>query len=67
MHSLQVENNHGGGYSYRLCPASEPLTEDCFKKHQLEFVTDQQGIVDQDGTVRVINGTFVSTGTNPPG
>merc|ERR1711977_535144 len=21
--------NHGGGYSYRLCPRSEPLTEEC--------------------------------------
>ena len=27
----QVLNNHGGGYSYRLCPAAEPLTEACFR------------------------------------
>lgn len=23
--------NHGGGYQYRLCHASEPLNEDCFQ------------------------------------
>ena len=26
-----VRYNHGGGYSYRLCPASEKLTEACFQ------------------------------------
>ena len=29
--------NHGGGYQYRLCPASEPLTEECFARHPLIF------------------------------
>lgn len=28
---------HGGGYQYRLCPASEPLTEECFQKTPLSF------------------------------
>ena len=23
----QIENHHGGGYQYRLCPADEPLTD----------------------------------------
>ena len=32
--------NHGGGYSYRLCPASEPLTEECFQRHPLKFAGD---------------------------
>ena len=27
-----VRNNHGGGYSYRICPASEPITEACFQR-----------------------------------
>ena len=40
--SWNVRNNHGGGYQYRLCPASEPLTEACFQKHPLEFVQDKQ-------------------------
>ncbi len=30
---------HGGGYQYRLCPASEPLTEECFQRHPLEFAS----------------------------
>lgn len=63
----QVENNHGGGYSWRLCPADEPLTEECFQRHQLDFVQDQQGIVSRDGAVKLINGTFVTEGTYPAG
>jgi len=63
----QVENNHGGGYSWRLCPAEEPLTEACFQKHQLEFAQDQQGIVFKNGTLRLIEGTFLTEGTFPSG
>eukprot|EP01046_Picozoa_sp_COSAG06_P048141 COSAG06_NODE_7137_length_2616_cov_3.028605_3_plen_228_part_00 len=29
---------HGGGYSYRLAPATEPLTEKTFNKMPLDFV-----------------------------
>lgn len=29
---------HGGGYSYRLCPKSELLTEKCFQAGHLSFV-----------------------------
>ena len=36
-HFMQVLNNHGGGYSYRLCPAGEKLTEECFQKHPQEI------------------------------
>ena len=33
------EQNHGGGYSYRLCPlGSEKLDEDCFNKVGLKMV-----------------------------
>ena len=28
---------HGGGYIFRLCPRSEPLTEACFRRLPLEF------------------------------
>jgi hypothetical protein len=31
--------------SYRLCPASEPLTEACFQKHPLDFALDKQQLV----------------------
>ena len=33
----QVTAQHGGGYQYRLCPASEPLTEACFQRTPLLF------------------------------
>ena len=36
--SWTIRANHGGGYAYRLCPASEPLTEACFQRHSLDFV-----------------------------
>ena len=29
---------HGGGYSYRLCPAEKELTEECFQANPLDFV-----------------------------
>lgn len=30
-----IQANHGGGYSYRLCPANETLDEDCFNSYPL--------------------------------
>ena len=36
--------NHGGGYSYRLCPSGSNLTESCFQKTHLRFVGDTQWI-----------------------
>jgi len=33
-----LQANHGGGYSYRLCPASSNLDEDCFNSHPLTMV-----------------------------
>ena len=32
-----VMANHGGGYSYRLSPADEPLTEENFRRTPLDF------------------------------
>jgi len=37
-----IAANHGGGYQYRLCPASEDPTEECFQKTPLEFVGEDQ-------------------------
>ena len=63
--------NHGGGYQYRLCPASKPLTEDCFFKTPLPFVGRQSFRWDakdgQGGTQVWLNGTYVSEGTLPKG
>ena len=64
----QVLNNHGGGYSYRLCPADEPLSEKCFMQHPLDFVETEQAVVDRNGKLtKVQNPVFVSEGTTPPG
>jgi len=35
--SWTVAANHGGGYAYRLAPASAPLTEQTFQKMPLDF------------------------------
>ena len=43
----QVLNNHGGGYSYRLCPFEAKLTEECFQKAPLDFVHSEHAIVDR--------------------
>ena len=34
---LSVRANHGGGYQWRLCAASRPLTEACFQQTPLNF------------------------------
>jgi hypothetical protein len=39
-----ITANHGGGYQYRLCPAGNKLTEECFQQHPLPFVGDVQWI-----------------------
>jgi len=65
----QLENHHGGGYQYRLCSADEPLTEACFQRTPLDFVTDEQGIVfkGQSHSWVPVEGTFIAEGTHPPG
>eukprot|EP00729_Bicosta_minor_P000234 gene234-15956_t len=63
----QIENNHGGGYSYRLCPADQELTEECFQAHPLDFNQNEQAIVFTNGSIFKIPGTFVSEGTTPAG
>ena len=59
--------NHGGGYSYRLCPASEPLTEACFQRTPLAFVRSAQALVWNNGTRYPLAGVFVDEGTRPAG
>ena len=43
-----VQANHGGGYQYRLCPAHQNLTEECFQRTPLPF-TDLQSFRWADG------------------
>lgn len=61
-----IRANHGGGYQYRLCPKSEPLTEQCFQKTPLSF-EGPQTLQWNDGHSEDINGTYVSEGTVPLG
>jgi len=65
--SWQVRNNHGGGYSYRLCPASEPLTEACFQRHPLAFQPSLSTLAFADGSRVAYRPTLVSEGTQPAG
>jgi len=68
-----VLNNHGGGYSYRLCPLPDDfreLSEACFQAHPLDFVEEEQAIVFPNGTTLPLQAhqrTFVTEGTQPPG
>jgi len=62
-----IRYNHGGGYQYRLCPASSPLTEECFQKMPLEFDRTKQALVWNNGTRYPIKGVFVDTGVVPQG
>lgn len=59
--------NHGGGYSYRLCPAAEEQTEDCFQKLHLAFSSDSSTIHWTDGTEEEIAAVTLSSGTHPAG
>ena len=65
--SWSIRYNHGGGYSYRLCPANDNLTEACFQKHPLDFVRSKQALQWNNGTRYPLNGTWVDTGTSPRG
>jgi len=62
-----IRYNHGGGYQYRLCPASETPSEACFQRTPLQFVRDQQALVWKNGTRLAIKGTWVDEGTTPAG
>lgn len=44
--------NHGGGWSFRLCPKTESLTEACFQQRPLRFIGDVK--------LRFTNGSEVS-------
>ena len=60
--------HHGGGYSYRLAPADEPLTEETFRKIPLDFVGPSILRWDGDNTTQLeFNASRVSTGTVPAG
>lgn len=62
-----IRYNHGGGYQYRLCPASEQLSEACFQRTPLDFDRGGQSLMWNNGTRQAISGVFVDTGVTPVG
>jgi len=38
--ALAMTANHGGGYSYRLCPKNATISEECFQRRVLRFAND---------------------------
>lgn len=67
--SWGIAANHGGGYQYRLCPASERQTEECFQKMPLAFAKSVTTIRYTDGSRPdfTIPAVDAKTGTNPEG
>lgn len=67
--SWYIWTNHGGGYSYRLCPKSSNLTEECFQRRPLQFVGNTSWIQHSDNKSNrmAIDAVRTSEGTNPPG
>uniref|UniRef100_A0A7S4B7Q2 Chitin-binding type-4 domain-containing protein n=1 Tax=Chrysotila carterae TaxID=13221 RepID=A0A7S4B7Q2_CHRCT len=62
-----IRANHGGGYQYRLCPASEPLTEACFQQTPLKFVGKQKLRYVDGSETAPFEPTLVSEGVVPAG
>mmetsp|Transcript_28797 Transcript_28797/g.92183 ORF Transcript_28797/g.92183 Transcript_28797/m.92183 type:complete len:440 (+) Transcript_28797:59-1378(+) len=62
-----VKVNHGGGYSFRLCPAGSPLTEACFQSHPLAFASPNHTVSFVDGSRANLSlpALTVSRGTTP--
>ena len=65
--SWSIHSNHGGGYLFRLCPASEALTEECFQRLPLAPAGDVQWL--QWGSDKAnrtaIRALRTSSGTTP--
>lgn len=59
-----IRANHGGGYQYRLCSATQGLTEDCFRQTPLEFAK-QTWLEFRNGTRLELEGKYLSEGTVP--
>jgi len=66
--SIFIQANHAGGWQFRLCPASEPLTEECFQRHPVPFdQTAGQMLRLSDGSLHQINATYLDEGVSPAG
>lgn len=66
--AFAITANHGGGYSYRICPADSDLSEECFQKNVLSFVGNTSQVMDEGGKVlATVPAMRTSTATFPPG
>jgi len=68
--SWGIAANHGGGYQYRLCPAGEQLTEECFQRTPLSFAGKTHKLRFGNGTDPKdveIPATHVTEGVEPAG
>ena len=66
--AFMIGSNHGGGYSYSLCPSDEALTEECLAKQPLSFVGNHHTIRYMDnGTEFDIPAMTLTEGTWPHG
>lgn len=61
------DNNHGGGYAYRLCPAAEAQTEECFQRHHLPFADNVTTLRHISGSEVVFPHRVIAHGTTPAG
>lgn len=62
--------NHGGGYSYRLCPAWGDINEECFQRNPLAFSGSNSWLQWGGGSKKrrvTIPRVTVDQGTHPPG
>lgn len=66
-----INANHGGGYSYRLCPKppeGKVVTEECFQAHPLDFDGDMQWVqYGPNGTRTTFLANRTRQGTFPAG
>jgi len=74
--AFAITANHGGGYSYRLCPKSANVSEECFQRHVLRFANDMHEV--RYGNLALMGEVFelptykvplvrVTQGTHPQG
>jgi hypothetical protein len=59
--------NHGGGYTWRLCPQTADITEECFSKYPLNFASDKTRVQWTNGSSVLIDASTTSSGTTPAG
>lgn len=67
--SWSLYANHGGGYSYRLCPAAGNISEECFQRTPVQFASNTSWIqFGEDKANRTaIPALRTSQGTHPAG